>query len=263
MIITVVGKGGVGKSLISSYLFTLFSNSLALDCDADNPSMHHWLGIEEWDTEVPLYLSEKAFEKEELHVSCPFGAIREGHVIKPLCHGCGVCKFLEPDKVEMRRTLTGWLRKKGNLISVKLKPGETGSGKLVHEMKKMASEIDHEIEIRDAPAGIGCATFSAIQGSDLLLIVVEPNLPSFQAMKNLKKLAREFGADYRVIINKWDLNKSFGEKIEKMEKVIGKIPYKREVFEASVRRELPKILENSFIEIKERVMEWWEGKGKG
>lgn len=261
MIITVAsGKGGVGKSLISAYLHSLLGGK-ALDCDADNPSLHVWLGIEKWEREIPLYLSEKAFARESLKTRCPFNAIRKGKIIRALCNGCGLCKLLEPEKVEMRRVLTGWIRIKGNILSAKLKPGETGSGKIVDEMKRIAGKSG--IEIRDAPAGIGCATISAIQGSDLVLIVVEPSKASIQAMERVREVTSHFGIPQMVVINKADLNRRIVEMLMKRERIAGVIPYRRDVFEALQERRLPESVEGEMSEIAEVVKEWWEERGKG
>ncbi len=250
------GKGGVGKSLLSAYLFWLSGEkALALDCDADNPSLHAWLGIDSWEREIPLYLSEKA-RGSGLSTVCPFGAIRDGKVIGAMCHGCGLCRIREPDKVRMEKVLTGWIRINGRVLSAKLRPGETGSGKIVHEMKKVASRIDHGLEIRDAPAGLGCATTAALQDADYVIIVIEPTLPSVQAMEGVKRLAEHFGIKYGVVINKWNLNEKISRKVESEEDVLGKIPYDRGVFRALVEGRLPLEVFRDVEGVREKVGLW-------
>ncbi len=52
------GKGGVGKSMLTSALAMLFSPNkeiVAVDCDVDAPNLAIWLGgIRKWDKTLPV-----------------------------------------------------------------------------------------------------------------------------------------------------------------------------------------------------------------
>ena len=57
------GKGGVGKSMLTSGLAMLFSKNrkvVAVDCDADAPNLGIWLGgIKKWDKTIPVVASAR------------------------------------------------------------------------------------------------------------------------------------------------------------------------------------------------------------
>jgi len=257
-IAVVSGKGGVGKSLVSAYLFALLSEKekvVAIDCDVDNPSLRFWLGIEKFEEEIPLFLSEKAFARGKVEVECPFGAIKGGRIVQSLCHGCGFCREVEGEKVEMKKVLTGWLRREGNVIWGKLKPGETGSGKIVEELKRYAENVKHKIEVRDAPAGLGCSVKAALRDADISVIVVEPSISSLMALERMKELANHFKIRYVVVMNKVGLNRRLERRIRGREEVIGEVPYSPQVFNSLQKMKLPEFLKPEFEKIVE-VMGW-------
>ena len=172
-IVVASGKGGTGKSMLASSLSLLFSKKakvVACDCDVDAPNLGLWLGITEYDVKERISTSEKARINPEKCVecgkcleACTFGAIEktEGFTVNPLlCEGCGVCKLVCPaDAIELTPVMNGEVRvintKLGfPLISGQLYPGETGSGKIVQELRKrnlrLVRRIDHNAVIRSS-----------------------------------------------------------------------------------------------------------------
>jgi len=55
------GKGGVGKSMLTSTLAMLFSlkyKVVAVDCDVDAPNLAVWLGVpEQWNGNPPINIT--------------------------------------------------------------------------------------------------------------------------------------------------------------------------------------------------------------
>ncbi|MCD6225476.1 P-loop NTPase, partial [bacterium] len=173
-IVVASGKGGVGKSMIASTLTFFLSRKkklVAIDADVDAPNLHLWLGgVKKWDTKRKVSLSEKAVvlkencpECQKWQDICQFGALQvaKGKVtINPfLCEGCGACEAVfPPGVVKLKKVVNGEIRTKRlagfSLISAQLYPGETGSGKLVDELKKEAEKVkEKELVLIDAPAG--------------------------------------------------------------------------------------------------------------
>ena len=105
------GKGGVGKSMLTSALAMLFSQDkkvVAVDCDADAPNLAIWLGgVKKWDKIIPVIASEepkidyKKCNSCGLCVkNCRFSAMKMVDN-KPvpnlfLCEGCGACEVVCP-----------------------------------------------------------------------------------------------------------------------------------------------------------------------
>jgi MinD superfamily P-loop ATPase len=248
------GKGGVGKSMLASSLALLFSKNkkvVACDCDVDAPNLGLWLGITDSDKTEKISTSEKAriinqksLDDKILEV-CKFRAIKKvdgKYIINPfLCEGCGACKLVYPDAIELKPVKNGELRLKKTkhgfpLVSGQLYPGEAGSGKIVEQLRKMAEKFNHEIMILDAAAGIGCPVIASIRGCDYAVLITEPTPSGFSDLKRILEVVNHFSIPYGIVINKWDINPTLSEEIEKWsgKKFLGKLPYDKKVIDAIV-----------------------------
>lgn len=252
------GKGGVGKSMLSSSLSMIFSKThkiVAVDCDVDAPNLAVWLNeFKNWEQIDEISVSKKPIinnkkfkskkEKIECLKKCKFGALylQNGDLKlnKFLCEGCGACKFFAPKgairmkavknaKIMAKKTKYGFY-----LISGQLFPGETGSGKVVSKLKDKAENFDYKIMIIDSAPGTGCPVIASFQGADFALLITEPTLSGISDLKRVLEVVNHFKLDYSIVINKWDINKKISERICKIfkGKVIGKISYDQGIFKA-------------------------------
>jgi len=252
-IVIASGKGGVGKSTVSSsFLYHLSKKGrkvVATDADVEAPNLHLIFGINKWD---------KVKEYKEGWVAkinynrcdncgicakeCPFRAIRfdgdKYHINEVICEGCLTCSLVCPRRAVYRtRTVEGVIRAGYTpygfpLVDAKLRVGRPNSGKLVTEVKGLAKEIggNEAVYIVDAPAGIGCAVVSALAGSHGVVLVVEPTQASFEDAKRMHRLAKHFMLPSALIINKADINPEFVKEIMEYTKnenilYLGNIPY--------------------------------------
>ncbi len=258
------GKGGVGKSMVSSSLAMLFAKEkqvVAVDCDVDAPNLHLWLGQgEDWDEVKKISVSEKpVIDRKKCTLCgkcaeiCAFQALeiqkdKTGHYSlitnHYFCEGCGACEAVCPQKaIKMKKVLNAEVKvkKKLNLdhpafplVSAQLYPGETGSGKIVDQIKKRAERLDYRLMVLDAPAGVGCPVIAAVNGANFALLVTEPTPSGFSDLKRALEVVNHFKIPYGLVINKWDINKNQSAKIENWagRKLLGKISYDKRVFEA-------------------------------
>jgi len=255
-IVVASGKGGVGKSMLASALTLLFSKEkkvVACDCDVDAPNLGLWLGITEYDTKEKVSTSEKAFIDKKKCIRCGkcigvcnFRAIEkkndEFEVNPFLCEGCGACKLVCPvNAIKIKPVKNGEIRinkTKYNfpLISGKLYVGETGSGKIVEELKNKTEEFSYDVAIFDSPAGIGCPVIAAVRGTDYAILVTEPTPSGFSDLKRILEIVNHFQIPYGIVINKYDINQKVSEEIEKWakEKFLGKISYDKKVIDCIV-----------------------------
>ena len=129
----------------------------------------------------------------------------------------------------MKETKYGFI-----LICGQLFPGETGSGKVVTEVKKEGEKFDYELQIIDSAPGTGCSTIASLQNSNFAILVVEPTLSGFTDLKRVLKVVNHFNIPWGVVINKWDINKNLSRKIEKWagKRILGKISYDKAIFKA-------------------------------
>ena len=282
-IVVASGKGGTGKSMLASSLSLLFSeitSIVACDCDVDAPNLGLWLGITTYDSVEAISTSEKAEIDSEKCVSCGkcfdnclFGAIEKADskffVNGLLCEGCGVCKIVCPAcAINLAPVMNGEIRIKKTiwgfpLVSGQLKPGETGSGKIVQELRKRADQLSHNVMILDAAAGIGCPVIASIVGCDYAVLVTEPTPSGFSDLERVLKIVNYFRVPYGIVLNKWDINPEVSQKIEKWsgEKFLGKISYDREVVNSIVnlrpvivsKSKVKKEIKGIFEKIKELI----------
>lgn len=274
------GKGGVGKSMLSSSLSILFAQDYdiaACDCDVDAPNLAIWLDeVKDWEEEKEISTLEKPQldpekctpEKcKECIKKCPTGALHEESgevkVNEFLCEGCGVCKITCPaGAVKMEPVKNAVIKSKTTkygfpLISGQLKPGNSNSGKVVSEVKAEAIENSEnkDIMILDTPPGTGCPVIAALRDVDFVVLITEPTPAGLSDLKRGLKTVDYFQIPYQIVINKHDINPEITAQIEKEfeDKILGKITYDQKIIKAisqmqpvmktelKVRREIKKI----------------------
>ncbi|HID91136.1 TPA: P-loop ATPase, partial [Candidatus Bathyarchaeota archaeon] len=232
--------------MLASSLALLFSREeevVACDCDVDAPNLGLWLGITKYDSVEGISTSERAVidpgkcvECGRCLEACRFGAVEggDGFSINPLlCEGCGVCQLVCPEgAVDIRPIVNGEIRIKMTswgfpLVSGQLYPGETGSGRIVQELRRRAEGFRHRIMILDSAAGIGCPVIASITGCDFAVLVTEPTPSSLADMKRVLKVVEHFRIPFGVVVNKWDINPGLSRRIEDWseEHLLGRIPY--------------------------------------
>jgi len=254
------GKGGVGKSSISASLAVLLSrehNVVAVDCDVDASNLALVLGVRKFDEKKKISVSEKArlvpgkcTGSGRCAEVCAFGAVKmvDNRPVfnDALCEGCGACtlacpsKAIELEAVENASIGTATTEYGFPVVSAQLEMGEAGSGKVVFEVKKLASGIDADVTVIDSAAGIGCPVVASVQGCDYVIAVTEPTPAALWDLKRALAVVAHFNIPAGIVINKADLNpeqtkviKSFAE--ENDLNVLAEIPYNKAFVEALVQ----------------------------
>ena len=252
------GKGGVGKSMLTSLLCHFLAKDkqvVAVDGDVDAPNLHLWLGqSEDWDETVPLAASARAVVDLEKCTGCgqcvdlcAFGALslQSGQPVvnQFLCEGCGTCEVVCPAQaVRLKPVVNAQLRVKQDaggfpLVAAQLYPGETGSGKIVDRLKEKAAALRGEVLVIDAPAGLGCPVIAALRGIDYALLVTEPTPSGLTDLKRVGTVVDYFQLPHGVVVNKYDLNLDLSQKIkqwthQKGGQFLGQLSYDQKIFSA-------------------------------
>lgn len=255
----VSGKGGVGKSSITASLAVLLSRNyrlVAADCDVDASNLAFLLGVKDLENKEKIATNQKAQFDSEKCTSCgkckdicAFSAIdwnRESdqpEINGYLCEGCGACELVCPEGAfsleQVENAEIGEAETNYNfpIISGQLKMGESGSGKVVTEVKNRAQEKDGDFLIVDSAAGIGCPVISSVRGSDYVLAVTEPSPSGLSDLKRVLEVVDHFGIEMGIVINKWDINPEISQEIEffaeeKEIPVLGKLPFDQKFVES-------------------------------
>jgi len=250
------GKGGVGKSMVSSSLAIYLSKQnkeiVATDCDVDAPNLAVWLNeTGSWDKSEEIQTSDVAvIDKDKCtgcgicEAKCVFKAVEvedgKAKVSPFTCEGCSRCAVNCPENaITIKPVTNGRINYRQTkydfpLISGQLYPGETGSGKIVDAVKEKAAQKNAEIMVIDTSPGTGCPVTAALRDTDFALLVTEPSPSGFYDLKKIMKVVNHFRMDYGVIVNKWNLNKDIATKISNWagDKMWGQISYDKEIVKA-------------------------------
>ena len=218
MIISVAsGKGGTGKTLVATSLALSLKDGekvQLVDCDVEEPNDHVFLKPEITGSEAVAILVPRVDEGKCTYCGrcaevCAFNAIAVlgSHVLTfpQLCHGCGACSYLCPEKAiseESRQTgLVEWGRSDGvGFVHGKLTVGEAMAPPVIRKVKEYA-RTDGTVII-DVPPGTSCPVVEAIKGSDFCLLVTEPTPFGLNDLTLAVETVRKLGIPCGVVLNR-------------------------------------------------------------
>jgi CO dehydrogenase maturation factor len=241
MKIMICGKGGSGKSTISTLLARALSargyGILLVDGDESNVGLHRLLGGEEPVIFMDSLGGKKGF-REKMNSSFPKG---NTDVI-----------FAQNTKIDEipKECIT-------NVDGIRLlavgkihDPGEGCACPIGSLSKTILSKLvidEKEIVIIDAEAGIEHFGRGIDAACDMILGVVDPTFESFMLAKKMEHLARKAGKEISFVMNKVDerVEASMNKNIDQ-EKVVARIPMNNDIFMDSlegrkVSTDLPEI----------------------
>ncbi|MGI6366222.1 MAG: 4Fe-4S binding protein [Bacillota bacterium] len=248
------GKGGTGKTTITSAFVKLAGARAFADCDVDAPNLHLVLKMQGEPQRDDYYGLDKAEIDGKSCTACGlcqehcrFGAIEACGEVYTVnyyaCEGCGVCEAICPrGAVSLKPAVAGELklyREETVFSTAQLTMGSGNSGMLVSEVKGRMKEAagDVELAIIDGSPGIGCPVIASLSGVDMVLIVAEPSLSGISDMERILKTAGQFQTKAAVCVNKYDINRENTRRIEeycahRSLPYLGAIPFDSSVVEA-------------------------------
>jgi MinD superfamily P-loop ATPase len=122
--------------------------------------------------------------------------------------------------------------KYGPFSHARLHIGAEASGKLVTEVRKNAEKLaqNEKLVIIDGAPGTGCPVIASLSGTDLALAVTEPSVSGLHDLERILGVARHFGVEALVCINKYNLSPEVSEEIalycrQNSIDLVGKIPF--------------------------------------
>lgn len=279
MIISVSGgKGGTGKSTISTNLAVLLENFALVDLDVEAPNDYILLN-EELGEGKPVRNFKPKFNHSvctgcgECVKACNDGAIvmsreRKPVLLEELCSGCTACKLACPVKgaIEEDYRTVGFIylneTKYGfPLVTGCMVEGEERTYKVVLETKGFALKRFENL-IFDTAAGAGNSAFKSLEGSDLVVAVTEPTPFGARDLSKTLEITKHLKIPTVIVVNKdgigdekpiLELSRKYGAPI------IGRIPYSENVVKSYFYKK-PVVTENVpeaeiFEEIRERILE--------
>jgi len=271
------GKGGTGKTTVAVNLALSLESHQAvqfLDCDVEEPNAHIFLKPHLRQSEpvflpIPEVIEKKCTYCGKCAEVCAYNAIavlKDNVLVFPeLCHGCGGCSLLCPEKAIKEKGKKIGFMEFGSLKSLqfihgKLDIGEAMSPPLIRAVKKHLNTT--RTIIIDVPPGTSCPVVEAVKGSDLCLLVTEPTPFGLNDLRLAVETIKQLKIPIGVIINQADIGDRQVEDYCRQENipVLMAIPFDRNI--AVAYSEGKSIIETQlaykqkFLELFERIKEF-------
>lgn len=216
------GKGGTGKTFISTNLFNLLQkrglNVALVDCDAEEPNAR--LFITEGELKSSREVNQKIPEIDESKCAycgkcaeyCNYNAIfflkepKLLNVLEELCHGCGACSVAcTYGAISEKDDLLGHvshfaISPKSALIESRTKVGVYSSVNVLKAAIREASGF--ELVLFDAPPGIGCPFIQTVAQADYVVLVTEPTPYGLSDLRQSIETLKGMNKPYGVIVNR-------------------------------------------------------------
>ncbi|MCT4563212.1 MAG: ATP-binding protein [Maledivibacter sp.] len=242
-IVVLSGKGGTGKTTISTNLAINMQNAVLIDTDVEEPNSHIFLKPHIEDTisvtkEYPR-VTEQCILCGKCGDFCRYNAILPGRnkvlIFKEMCHDCGGCQLVCPtNAIEYISRGIGNIYSGASEYGVNMKYGDLDVGevsgvKIIEKLKELVK--DEEMVIIDAPPGTSCSTVAAATDADYAIIVSEPTPFGVSDMKMVVEMLRNMNIPFGVVVNKVGLG---DEEIyrycdEENIEILQEIPFDREI----------------------------------
>lgn len=198
------GKGGTGKTTVAINIALAIENVQFLDCDVEAPNARIFLKPT-LGGEKPVYFPlPKLIEKKCNFCGlcskvCEWNAIavinKKWLLFSELCHGCGACWHLCPEKALKKGKIKLGVIEKGKAGNIDFVEGKLTIGQAV--APPVIEAVKKEIDVRknviiDVSPGTACPMVEAVKNSDFCLLVTEPTPFGLNdlilAVETLKKL---------------------------------------------------------------------------
>jgi MinD superfamily P-loop ATPase len=225
MVIAVIsGKGGTGKTLVSTALALSSGECVFVDLDVEEPNGSIFMkpsivGGYDYCVPVPKINESICTYCGICGKSCEFNALsvlseaKKTMFFSPLCHSCGVCSYVCPvegaltevdEKIGIIRT--GWAGDgygRLRFIEGRLNIGRPSAVPLIKGVvdAHIKSRPD-ELVIVDSPPGTSCPVVEVVKDCDFAVLVTEPTPFGLNDLRLAVELVQGIGKPCGIVLNK-------------------------------------------------------------
>ena len=214
MISVASGKGGTGKTLVTTNLAASVGGVELVDCDVEEPNSYLFFPRREEETctdcdvMIPVIDDGKCKRCGRCSEFCAYNALavfpKQVLLFKELCHGCGGCALVCPEGAisEGSRAIGKVCRARSGdvrLLWGELSVGEPMATPLIRSVK---SEAKGDLILIDSPPGTACPVIETVRGSDFCLLVTEPTPFGLYDLSIAVQVVRGMDIPCGVVVNR-------------------------------------------------------------
>lgn len=267
------GKGGTGKTFVSTNLYSLMESLghdvVLIDCDAEVPNDSIFLnlpvcGKEKVETYIPALDKDKCVycgacaDICHYHALTCIPAVKYIKLIEESCHGCHACEYvckqnaITPSWNEVGEVTAYGKNGRSRLFEGSMKVRQKSPVSVIEKTISLAEAEGADYMILDAPPGCSCPFVHTVLDADFVLLVTEPTPFGLSDLKHSIDVLCTMDKHFGVIINRADLGgvemKEYlaAENIE----IFAEIPFSQEVARKYAEGRL--IIGNSEVELEFR-----------
>lgn len=281
------GKGGTGKTFLSTNLFVVMRQSgfhvAMVDCDAEVPNAFVFVGgkpVEVWKTKVlcPEIDVARCALCGICADHCTFNAITcipgAGYIrVQPdLCHGCGACLFACPrHAVTKAWKVVGKVTAYGDgncpqFFEARMKEGERSPVPVIRDAIRRGERSGADYLLLDAPPGCSCPFVNTVADAGFVLLVSEPTPFGLSDLKHTVEVLRRLHKPFGVVVNRADIGDGTMKEWLRSEEIalLAEIPYSGRIASIYAKgglavEEDPE-MEKLFANLMKRIV-WHEDSG--
>ena len=215
MIVSIAsGKGGTGKTTVSTNLALSVKNVQFIDCDVEEPNANIFIKAkirenEAVNVKIPEIDKRKCDFCGKCSKFCTYNAIAvvsSSVLIFPeLCHSCGGCKLVCPKEAISWKEKTIGKIEHGITKDIDFYHGLLNVGEMqaIPVIKALKRKLNgNKNVILDVPPGTSCPVIESISGSDFCILVTEPTPFGLYDLKLAVKVVQHFNIPFGVVINR-------------------------------------------------------------
>lgn len=216
-----------------------------LDCDVEEPNCHIFMKpilqtSETVTIPVPIVDMDKCTLCGKCGEVCRFSAIvvigDQVLTFPEMCHGCGGCSLLCPEKAvtegyrELGVLETG-LSGPVEFVHGVLRVGEAMSPPLIRAVKGKVN--GNKTAILDAPPGASCPVINTVMGSDFIVMVTEPTPFGLHDLRIAVDAVGPLGIPLGVVLNRADIGDDEVQAFCRQKEIplLAEIPHDRRIAE--------------------------------
>lgn len=244
------GKGGTGKTLVSTNLFWAVQKAdihvTLVDCDSEEPNVAEFitgkvLTCEKVFQNIPVINTSQCIFCGKCFEYCSYNAIlylplsRHIQFIEDLCHDCGACSL-----VCENGAITETQKQLGVVTQIEINAhskfiearADVGVYTPVPVIKKAIRSVgDDRLIIFDSPPGTSCPFIATVEEADFVVLITEPTPFGLNDLKLSVEILQQLRKPFGVIINRAGLgNRDVYNWLQRNKiSLLMEIPFDREI----------------------------------